>query len=198
MKMSVSLLSLMMSIYFLSGCATSRQFSEGQYDDPNEVRLLDDKFNEADVQQMAETMVSSLLTSPVLGENKRPVVQVETVKNQTDEHVDTVMITDKIRTQLIKSGKIRFSNKEERGTLKDETEYQAENTRKDTTKKAGQQIGADFILSGRLTSNVQEVGNRKLIYYKFTLNLTSITSNIIEWSDEKEVRKAFKKKSVTL
>ena len=183
-----------------SRCASDRAFTEGKYDDPTKVRLLDDKFNEADLQQIAETMINSMLEAdPIKNQKKRPILQVEQVKNHTSEHIDTKSLTDKIRVHLTKSGKVRFTNKEERKTLEDEYQYAEDgNIRNDTAKQRGKQVGADFIVSGDITSNVQQVGDKKLIYYKMTLNLTEIESNIIEWSEEKELRKAFKKRSVSI
>jgi len=187
----------MLSLLAFTRCATDRAFTEGKYDDPSETRLLDDKFNEADLQQMAQTMINSLLQSPVV--RNRPVVQVERVTNRTHEHVDTKSLTDKIRVYLLKSGRVRFSNKEARETLQEEYQYGEEgNIREDTRKARGKQVGADFILTGDITDNVQQVGNKKLIYYKLTLNLTNVEGNTIEWSEEKEIRKAFKKRSVSM
>jgi uncharacterized protein (TIGR02722 family) len=187
-------------LFTFARCAGERAFTEGKYDDPTKVRLLDDKFNEADLQQIAETMINSMLSAEPIKTGKggkRPIVQVESVKNSTEEHIDTKSLTDKIRVHLTKSNKVRFSNKEERGTLAKEYEYAEEgNIKQGTEKRRGGQIGADYILSGEITSNVQQVGDKKLIYYKMTLNLTDIETNIIEWSDEQELRKAFKKRSV--
>jgi PBP1b-binding outer membrane lipoprotein LpoB len=69
----------------------------------------------------------------------------------------------------------------------------------DETKKGpGGQIGADFIVNGRLDSIVQEVGKDKTVYYKMTLNLTNLKTSVIAWTNQKEIRKAFKKKAVGL
>src|SRR5262245_50295399 len=100
-----------------AGCGP-KAFVKGEYDDPTRVELLDDKFNESDMQQMADTVIKSMVSCPyVSNAPKPPIVIVEKVKNRTEEHIDTVSMTDKIRTALIKSGKVRFVNKEERGTL---------------------------------------------------------------------------------
>lgn len=180
---------------------SNRQFTQGEYDDPNQVRLLDDKFNESDAALLMEEMIVSMAEHPIFKDAKLPpVVQVESVRNKTSEHVDTKSLTDTLRTALIKTGRVRFSNKEDRGTLNEEMEFQQESgrVRRDTQKRRDGMIGADYILTGDLISNVQEVGNRKLIFYKLTLNLTNVTTGLIEWADEKPVRKRFKKRSVGL
>ena len=183
----------------LSGCGP-KAFVKGEYDDPTRVELLDDKFNESDMQQMADTVIRAMVSCAyVANAPKPPVVIVEKVKNRTEEHIDTVSMTDKIRTSLIKSGKVRFVNKEERDTLTQEYDYNASGAVSGPTqKKKGNQIGADYILSGAIATNIQQVGNDKFIYYKLTINLTSLETSTIDCTEERELRKKYKKQSVGL
>jgi uncharacterized protein (TIGR02722 family) len=184
----------------LSSCGGPKAFTKGEYDDPSRVELLDDKFNEADMQQMADTVIRAMVACPyVANAAKPPVVIVERVQNRTEEHIDTVSMTDKIRTSLIKSGKVRFVNKSERGTLDEEYDYNAGgNVDGPTQKKRGKQIGADYIMSGAIATNVQQVGNDKFIYYKLTMNLTSLETSTIDCTEEREIRKKFRKRSIGL
>ncbi|MGE4232790.1 MAG: penicillin-binding protein activator LpoB [Bacteriovoracia bacterium] len=184
----------------LAGCGGPRAFTKGEYDDPSRVELLDDKFNEADMQQMAETVVKAMVACPYVAKAaKPPVVIVERVQNRTQEHIDTVAMTDMIRTHLIKSGKVRFVNKEERGTLDDEYAYNEDgNVSGPTQKKRGKQIGADYIMSGAIATNVQELGADKFIYYKLTMNLTSVEGSTIDCVEEKEIRKKYRKQTYDL
>jgi uncharacterized protein (TIGR02722 family) len=182
-----------------SGCGP-KAFTKGEYDDPTRVELLDDKYNEADMQQMADTTIKAMVACGyVANAPKPPVVIVQKVQNRTEEHIDTVSLTDKIRTALIKTGKVRFVNKEERGTLDEEYDYHAAgNVSGPTAKKRGGQTGADYILSGAIATNVQEVGNDKFIYYKLTMNLTNLESSTIDCTEEREIRKKYRKRSVGL
>ncbi len=182
----------------LTSCG-SREFTQGKYDDLKEDRLLDDKFNESDMRRIADTMVTSLTGSTVANEWKKPpVVLVTLVKNRTEEHIDMKSITDKIRVALIKSGKFRFTDKEVRNEIGDELAYQNQSGYVDpeTARQKGKQIGANYFLTGEITSRVQEVGSKKYVYYKTTLNLVNIQTGILEWTDENELRKYYTKKSV--
>lgn len=185
---------------FTASCGGPKAFTKGEYDDPTRVELLDDKFNEADMQQMADTVIKAMVACGYVANAKKPpVVIVEKVRNRTEEHIDTVSLTDKIRTALIKSGKVRFVNKGERGTLDEEYEYNASGAVSGpSAKKKGSQIGADYIMSGDLATNVQQVGNDKFIYYKITMNLTNMETSTIDCVEEREVRKKFRKRSVGL
>ena len=56
----------------------------------------------------------------------------------------------------------------------------------------------DYLLTGALSTNIQQVGNDKLIYYKLTMNLTNTDTSVIDCTEEKQVRKKFRKKSLGL
>lgn len=187
------------SAFVLASCGP-KAFTKGEYDDPTRVELLDDKFNEADMQQMADTVIKAMVACDyVRNSPKPPVVVVEKVQNRTEEHIDTVSMTDKIRTSLIKTGKVRFINKTERGTLDAEYDYHASGAVSGpTAKKRGNQIGADYILSGAIATNIQEVGNDKFIYYKLTMNLTNLESSTIDCTEEREIRKKYRRRSIGL
>ncbi len=185
----------------LGGSACSPQgFVKGEYDDPTRVALLDDKYNEADMQQMADTIIRAMVACPYVAHaQKPPLVIVERIANRTEEHIDTVSLTDKIRTALIQSGKVRFIDKEARQTLNEEYDYNAGgNVDPIQAKKRGKQIGADYILSGALATNIQQVGNDKIIYYKLTVNLTNLESSTIDCTEEREIRKKYRKRSIGL
>ena len=197
-KSSVFGIFLSSVVLFASGCSGPRAFTKGEYDDPTRVELLDDKFNESDMQQMADTVIKAMVACPyVANAPKPPVVIVEKVANKTEEHIDTVSLTDKVRTALIKSGKVRFVNKEARETISEEYDYNAGgNVSGPSAKKRGSQIGADYILNGNLSTNVQQVGNDKFVYYKLTVNLTHLETTTIDCTEEREIRKKFQKRSI--
>lgn len=187
----------------LGGCASGpRAFTKGEYDDPNRVELLDDKYNEADMQQMADTIIRAMVACEYVAKApKPPVVIVERVQNRTEEHIDMKSLTDKIRTALIKTAKVRFVNKEERDTMHDELDYQSEasgNVSGPSAKKRGKATGADYILSGAMATNIQQVGDQKFIYYKLTMNMTNLESQTIDCTEEREIRKKYTKKSIGL
>lgn len=187
------------ALVVFSGCGP-KQFTKGEYDDPTRVELLDDKYNEADMQQMADTVIKAIVACDYVAKSPRPpVVIVSKVQNRTEEHIDTVSLTDKIRTALIKSGKVRFVDKGARGEIDEEVTYgESGNVSGPTAKKRGQQTGADYILKGSLATNIQEVGNDKFIYYKLTMELTNIASSTIDCTEEREIRKKYRKRSVGL
>jgi uncharacterized protein (TIGR02722 family) len=186
-------------LLILSACGGPKAFTQGAYDDPSRVELLDDKFNESDQQQMSDTIVKAIVGCPEISADKRPVVIVDQVKNNTEEHIDMGSLTDKIRTALIKSRRVKFVDKDARTTLDEEYRYnEAGNVAKDKQKVRGKQTGADYVMRGAMATNVQQVGNDKFIYYKLTMNLVNLESSEIDCTEEKEIRKQYRKRSVGL
>lgn len=188
------------AIMLTAGCAGPRAFTKGTYEDPKTVALLDDRFSENDMQLIAKKMASSLETSNrVVGQAGAPVVMVGKMRNRTSEHIDMKMLSDKVRTSLLNSGKFRFADVENRRDIAEEYEYQQSGYVDPNQAKApGSQTGAEFLLTGTLTSNIQQVGKDKLVYYKATFQITDLLTSEIIWTDEKEIRKAYKKRSIGL
>jgi len=178
---------------WMAGCASSSRVT---YGDPEQVETVTTEFGSTDLQMIADKMVNSLLSIPALTSGQRPVLYVHRVKNRTDEHLDTKSVTDKIRTALLNSGQVRFTAIDEvNDELIRQLEYQANSGYVDprTSSSIGRQVGADYFLFGEITSIRKSAGRVEDVYFKFTLNLVDIESGLIEWADEKEIRKQAKR-----
>jgi len=192
MKKYPKLIISSLALLFLSGCASNNAYSGNvSYKNTQDVEQTTLNFGSTDLNMIAEKMVVSLLQTPILDGKNRPVVMLSHVKNRTSEHIDTKSITDKIKTSLLKSGRVRVTSYNEIGDeLKDELNYQSSvYVKKDTAKQIGNQVGADYKLYGEITSIEKSDGRNVDIYYKMTLNLANIESGLTEWADEKEIRK---------
>lgn len=196
-KFIISILSL--SFLALTACSP-KAFVKGEYDEVEKQNLLNDSWSETDMQVAVKAMVQSMVSHPSIAQAKTPpVIMVTKLQNKTSEHIDTQSIMDMVRVELTKSGRVAFIDKEAREDIAEEYNYQDSGMVDKATKKGpGGQVGADFIVNGRLDSIVQEVGKQKTVYYKLTLNMTNLKTSVITWTDHKQLRKYFKKKSVGL
>ncbi|MBL7554861.1 MAG: penicillin-binding protein activator LpoB [Bdellovibrionaceae bacterium] len=197
--MKISILVLFALSMFITQCGP-KAFVKGQYDDVQRENLLNDQWSETDMQNAVKDLVASLVNHPSIANAKTPpVVMVTQLQNKTSEHIDTQSIMDMFRVELMNSGRVEFIDKEARQDIKDEYDYQNSGVVSEESKKGpGGQIGADFIVNGRMDSIVQEVGKDKTVYYKMTMNLTNLKTSKMVWSNYKQMRKQFKKKSVGL
>ncbi len=196
-RILLPILSLITMTLIISACGP-KAFTKGEYNDPNEVNLLDDKFNENDMQLLSNSLADQVIKSDEIRDLKsKPLIMVGRVNNRTAEHIDMKMLTDRMRTALIKTNKFRFSDKEARDELSEEYNYQAGgNVDQKTAIKRGNQLGVEYIITGELGSNVQQVGKDKLVFYRLNMNLINVKTNVIEWSGDREIRKKYRKRNV--
>ena len=178
----------------LSGVVSCSNAMHVEYGDATSAKSISTDFGSNDLQQIASSMVDSLMTFPSVVEataKRRPVLTVDRVKNKTRQHIDTESITDSIRAKLIKSGKFRFIDRTTDDATIDEIRTQQESglTSKKSQVKFGKQLGAELILTANISEIEQRAGRTQDVYYKFTMSLKNLTTGILEWSDEKEIRK---------
>ena len=185
-------------MHFQTSCTSTTQ---AEYADPTSVEIVDDRWNETDARKTAETMINGLLEKSWLTNFKkanagqRPLVVVGEIENRTDEHIDTKALFEYLQDEIINSGKVRFADAANREKILAELKYQNDSgmVNKNTSKKKGKQIGADFLLSGGLTSIVASNDGLKTVTYQTTLRLTDLETAEIIWSDKYLIKKRFKK-----
>ena len=162
-----------------------------RYGDAKSVETVNLQFGSTDLQVIAEAMTRSMLEAPVVADGSRPIVTVQDVRNKTSEYIDTQAITDSIRAELQKSGRVRFAvdetaMAEQIGELqRQQSEYYDEAQ----TAEIGRMVGAAYRLQGSIISIVKENDKVKDVYYKFNLQLWNVQNGLLEWSDEKDIRK---------
>ena len=199
LKRTISLALLGAAVAGLTACAGPRAFTRGSYQDPEEIAMLDDRWNQNDMQLVAKKVVESLTAWKQRDALEKPVVILETPKNRTTEHIDLQALYDHVKTALINSGEFTFLDKAAREEIAKEYEYQGSGyVNPNEATGPGRQRAARYLLGLVITSNVQQVGNDKVVYYKTTFELTDIETTEILWTDHKEIRKDFKKRSIGL
>lgn len=190
-------LAAMLSACYVGG---PRAYTRGTYEDPNTIEMLSDEFNENDLQLIAKKMAESLSNSPRFAQTdpqRLPIVLVGKLKNSTSEHIDMRSLGDKIQTALAQTGRFALVDQQARWDIAEEYEYQGSGyVDPNQAKGPGQQVSVDFIMTGDLASIIQEVGNDKLVYYKMTAKLNNVRTGLIEWTDEKQIRKKFERRAV--
>jgi len=186
---SFAILSALLYAIILTACSGPQV----KYGDAKSVETVTADFGSTDLQTIAEAMTRSLLQTKVIsGSRDAPIITVAEVKNKTSEYIDTRVITDKIRTQLMKSGQVRFAvNINEMQSQVDELKRQNQSGlyKNSTISKTGNMEGAKYRVEGSIASIVKQTKDVKDVYYVFNLNLINTESGLLEWSDEKEIRK---------
>ncbi len=172
----------------LAGCATTRTL------DPNQETHYDANYDFSDKKAIVDKLTSSLLSINTLSPEKKPIILIYPIANETSEHISTSGITDDIRLALIRSGKFRFINEAQRANIQREARYQSKGYVDPAQRfQQGKQLGADYILSGALRSIEKKqqkqirLTKKKMVYYSLNLELTNPTTGEIAWADKVEL-----------
>lgn len=158
--------------------------------DSETVKDLDGYWNDSDVRIVCNNLIrefdKSVFASEYrLAHGRKPVVIVGQIKNVSDEHIDTTIVSNYLRNALINSGATNFvSSSIERGFLREERLDQADNASEETAKAIGNETGADAMMLGSVRTIVQTQDNKSVRAYFVNVELHDLESNIILWSGE--------------
>jgi len=162
----------------------------------NLVKDVSGAWNDTDAQMVAQEMITDCLQGGWYNKylaksgGKEPVVIVGTVTNESSEHINTRVFVEEMQRALINSGKVDFvASKGERGEIRDERLEQDEFASESTRKAFGKEVGADFMLSGVLSSIVDKSGSKALVFYQTNLKLINVETNQIVWNGQKQIKK---------
>jgi uncharacterized protein (TIGR02722 family) len=167
--------------------------SNVSYGDAKAVETVTTDLGSTDIQITSEKMTQSMLQHPLVQDiiRKRQLVVASPVVNKTSEYFDTALISDTILVQLQKNGIRYVVAGEEMQNQVDELRRQNQSGLYNQSKTAriGNMQGAKYRIDGSVSSINKRNANVKDVYYKINLRLIEIESGIVEWSDEKEIRK---------
>ena len=167
----------------LSSCATVK-VSRG---DSESIVDLSGYWNDNDVRLVCKDLIDKCLSSPRIASfetknNRLPVIMVGRFKNDSTEHIDTSIITEKMSDAIINSGLADFvADKVSREELREERKDQNKSgyTSEDTIKNLSGETGADFILQGSVKTIVDKVDNKTVRTYYVSVQLINLETNIV-------------------
>lgn len=190
-------------IIALASCATT---SVGRVSS-DKVTDLTGFWNDTDVKIVCEDLINKCLASTRVNgfeakNNRLPVIIVGKFKNDSTEHIDTSIITEKIADAIINSGVADFvADKYEREELREERTAQNKEgfTSEETMKAMDQEIAADFMLKGSVKTMIEKAGNTTVRKYFVSAQLIDLEKNTIIWKGlNEEIKKIIKTKTPRL
>ena len=173
--------------------------------DSDEVIDLDGYWNESDIRIVCDSLIEECISSPRIAkfegqQGRAPVVIIDSIRNQSSEHIDTSIVEKKFQTAIINSGVMEFvSSSTERQALREEKADQADHSTYDTAKEMDQETGADFMLKGSVKTIVQSAGDKTVRTYYVYAELHDIKTNKIVWMAENDsIKKVIKRQKAKL
>lgn len=193
LALSLSLASL------ITGCASSsvervdfasQQDLSGYWNDTDARIVTND---------LAEQLIDSDWFSTFIKENHRkPVIVIGSIHNNTDEHINTSIISKKLEISLLNTGKVlSVANSSERKEIRNERDDQQINASLDSAKNIGNETAADFMLQGDIKTIVDSNGLKSVRTYFITAELVDIETNTKIWLGENSTIKKVIKYSPT-
>ena len=201
-KITSFILSLCFGIILINACSSTNKIERVASDT---VVDLSGYWNDTDVRIVAESLITdcvnaAAITNYIRNNNKLPVVIVGNFRNDSDEHIDTSILTKKFEAALINSGKVDFvASSSERGELRQEREEQQDWASEESAKRLANETGADFMLIGSVKTMVDQNQKQATRTYWVYGELIDIETNRKLWVGENsEIKKIITRSSLRM
>ena len=154
-------------------------------------------WNDTDVRIVCESLINECLASPRVDQairamgGKLPVVLVGSFRNDSNEHIDTSIITSRMETAIFNSGKMDFvAGGSNRAELRAERQDQQGNASEATASALANETGANFMLFGSVKTIIDKAGNQTVRTYFVNAEMTNVETNQRMWMGENnEIKK---------
>ena len=169
----------------LAGCTgTTRRVEVGRelVSDPTSISVQD-------FETVSQNMARSMIVLPqIQNASEPPTIAFLSVENRSNHYIDKKAFLEKMRTLLIKhsGGRMVFLDRHHLESLK--REKQAKEAGELTSSGATQFLGADFFLTGVISSINRAGGSEKTVFRRFAFRLTDARTSAIVWEDEYETQ----------
>ena len=165
---------------------------------PSEQIDLSGRWNDTDSKLVAQQMVKEFLEAGRYQQyaddkGSRPAIIVGYIKNKTTEHIDPDNFVKKFELEIFNSGLADLvEDPEFRERLRQERADQQEFSSPETTAQWGKEVGADLMLLGEITSEIDTYNKQRVTNYIITLRLSDLETNKRVWYGQKEIKKYIK------
>ncbi|MBU1344538.1 MAG: penicillin-binding protein activator LpoB [Proteobacteria bacterium] len=162
---------------------------------------LSGRWNDTDSRLVSEEMIKDVMERHWIGthrqenKGKNPSVIVGTVRNRSDEHINTQTFVKDLERSLINSGEVDLvADSGQREEVRTERLDQASHASEETAKEEGREIGADFMLQGVINTITDRVDGKQVKYYQVNLELINMENHKKVWLGEKKIKKVVEQK----
>ena len=145
-------------------------------------------WNDSDVRLVCESLINDALSSDrvqaavAAKKGGLPKVLIGGFRNDTDEHIDTSVISKTMEVVIFNSGKLDFvAGGSTRDEIRDERASQQLNASEATAAKLAQETGADFLLTGAVKIVVDRAANQEVRTYWVSAEMSDITTTARMW-----------------
>ena len=180
-------------LWVAGGCGRSTKVTRI---DPAATTDLSGRWNDTDSREVAGALIADALNASWLiqhmqaNEGRVPVVIAGAVRNLGTEHIPAGTFIADIERALVNSGRAKVvARADERDEVRLERADQWANASEETVKQLGQEMGADYMLSGTINTITDQSGGEKVVFYQVDLGMTDIETNQKVWLGQHKIKK---------
>ncbi|MDH3215648.1 MAG: penicillin-binding protein activator LpoB [Candidatus Krumholzibacteria bacterium] len=163
--------------------------------DTDTVTDLSGRWNDTDSRLVSEEMIADCLSAPWKPSHweqsgKKPAVVVGIVNNKSSEHIAVETFIGDIERAFINTAEVTVvASGGEREQIREERADQQTYSSDETVKKWGRELGADFMMTGTISSITDQEGRERVVFYQIDLTLTNLEDNTKVWLGQKKIKK---------
>ncbi|QIW09626.1 penicillin-binding protein activator LpoB [Francisella sp. LA112445] len=176
----------------LNSCST-----KVAYENPDSVDTTSIDFSSTDLQAITKKMADDMLNSrgvKKITAMDTPTLFFSNIRNETNEHINTTMLSNTVQTQIVNSGLFQVTDMTQIKNIREQLGYQANSGMVDqsTATRIGHNIGARYMVYGSIQdiNNVSVDKDRRSKYFLATLKMLDLKTNLIVWQGEKQILKS--------
>lgn len=189
MKNIKSITWLALVALLIGGCLAKTNRVDVATDEP----FSDTETTSKDLISVAQNMARSLIQLPQISSAKLPPrIAFADVRNETNEIINKNLFIEKMRTLLLKNARGRMTFLDREISEQILAERSAKRAGRISSSGSRQMLGADYFLTGKLSSIDKQAGGKRSTYTRYAFRLTDAESTAILWEDEYEVKKVGK------
>lgn len=180
-----------LSVLTLAACGGTKVSRK----DVGETIDLSGAWNDTDSRMVSKAMINDMLDQRWLRKftrkhRKPPTVIVGRIRNLSHEHINVDTFVGDIERAMVNSGEVEFvASRDERSDIREERKDQDLHASEKTRKAMGNEIGADFMLKGKINTIIDAHKRTQVRYYQVDLTLISLANNRKVWVGQKKIKK---------
>lgn len=165
---------------------------------------LSGRWNDTDSRLVAETLIKKFFNhrwlesfreehaTPSAQYGKRkPIVLISEVINKSHEHIESDTFIKDMEDAIVEDGRVRIvANSVFRERLrKERADQQKGFVSKETQKRFGRELGADYIMYGTINTIVDATGDDQVVFYQVNLQMAHVETGELAWSSSHKMKK---------
>ncbi|EIP99549.1 collagen-binding surface adhesin SpaP (antigen I/II family) [Opitutaceae bacterium TAV1] len=186
---------MLAGLFVFAGCSNNAHYVDSK--GPDTIVSLN-QINIQDFNQAADDLVADILVSGVLerAPTQPAVMAISRITNGTSNNFDMDSLTKKIRTSLLRSGKVITTTTLAYGGAEDPLAKELAQQNQFLAGDKQQSPKPYYTLSGKIIEDKAKASGVNQVTYSFQLTLTTVQDGLGVWEGEKQITKQGKRASV--